>query len=650
MQKKEATIQEQLLDGLQNTSTGDSGSPIVISVMQEYLSAWNAVSNHFDMITECRKFVDENLMQQTKSIGGQKLYPVMRKMSEAHRHPDAATETTPGLSKEQIVLSENSTRELNKKMKIDQVWAKHSKDIDTDGVLIERIIPSKYGWAQSKMLDRRSVLFDANAQSLDQDEETGAIYAFETEQLAYGVATPLYSAKYPKQWAKVQPGSPSLVGQQNNDSAQSQRTKEQQAEIDSKASVVIITVRCRVAPVSSVFYTTEGVMRIEKGAPFEMKIAGGTGVVLYAKTGEDYDFYFPEVLDEFGQIVIEKEAYLPYVAYTQTTLSKGLISPSICSLTMPYFLKIIYYNALEDRNVKLLASPVFHGMFSGPDAQNLEETFKFQLQMAMQDKKLTDFYTTRGQQGSSVDWNKLSPDQLDLAATANRRAELEKDIMEIVGILIDDTEFKKGELLGVRQFQEQAQQSAISHFQKINIPNAARHDKITLAQFLSFYPEHRNDPVQIKGGIEGFTYEKTLSELKKEMSPRNVYVNFKYAGSRPTGAIAAAADLDAQGMLAEAQQIFPNNTEISSALLKMTAKVVNEVSGADVLDEKRALEQIEQEEKQRQQAEQAQTREGAQQQAPQEGGGQQQSQGGGNTPQTPEMFSPKSQQPIKQSV
>ncbi len=599
MQKTEATIQEQLEEGLQHTSVGDAGSPIVISVMKEYLNAWNAVSTYFEGITECRKFVDENLMRQTKSIGGQKMYPVMRKMSEAHRHPDAATESTPGLSQEQIVVSENTTRELNKKMKIDNVWRKHSKDIDTDGVLVERIIPSKYGWAQSKMLDRRSILFDANAQSLDQDEETGAIYAFETEQIPYGVATPLYSEKYKEQWAKVQPGSPSSVASQNKDNQQSQKTTDQQAVIDSNSVVGIVTVRCRISPVSSVFYTTDGLMQIKRGEPFEMKIAGGTGIVLYSKSGEDYEFYFPEVLDEFGQEVVEKEAYLPYTAYSQTTLAKGMISPSICSLTMPYFLKIIYYNALEDRNVKLLASPVFHGTFTGPDAQHLEETFKYQLQMAMGDKKLTDFYTTRGQQGSSVDWNKLSPDQLDLAATANRRKELERDVMEIVGILIDDTEFKKGELLGIRQFQEQAQQSAISHFQKLNIPNFARHDKIVLAQFMSFYPEHRNDPVEIKGGIEGFTYTKTLAELKGEMGPRNVYVNFKYAGSRPTGAIAAAADMDAQKILAEAQQMFPTNTEVSTALLKMTAKVVNEVAGSDVLDEKRAIEQVEKAEEDR---------------------------------------------------
>lgn len=333
-----------------------------------------------------------------------------------------------------------------------------------------------------------------------------------------------------------------------------------------------------------------------------MKIAGGTGVILYAKTGEEYDFFFPEVLDEFGQVTIEKEAYLPYVGYSQTALAKGLISPSICSLTMPYFLKLIYYNALEDRNVKLLASPVFHGMFNGPDAQQLEETFKYQLQMAMGNKKLTDFYTSRGGQGTTVDWEKLSPDALDLAATANRRKELEADIMEIVGILIDDTEFKKGELLGIRQLQEQAQQSAVSHFQKLNTPNSARHDKIVLAQFLSFYPENRNDPVEIKGGIEGFTYTKTLTELKTEMSPRNVYVNFKYAGSRPTGAIAISADMDSQGILAEAQQMFPENTEVSAALLKMTAKIVNQVAGSDVLDEKAAIQQVDRAEEQRQQA------------------------------------------------
>ncbi|MBW2663598.1 MAG: hypothetical protein JRD93_16860 [Deltaproteobacteria bacterium] len=586
-----------------NNAVGDSGQAVVISVLNAYLSAWNAVRDHFDGITACRKFVDDNIINQTKSIGGQKLYPVMRKMSEAHRHPDASADISSGHSRDSLVTTENTIRELNRKGKIEEVWENCSKDIDTDGMLIERIIPSKSGIAKSTMLDRRSILFDADAQTLTQDDETGANYAFETEVMPFKKAIPLFTPLYPAQWAKVRPGNPAEMVRQEYNTETAKKTADQNAEVDMNAPVGVVTVRCRRSPVSGLFYSSNGLIQLTAGEPFEMKIAGRTGVILYAKTGINYEYWFPAVVDAFGIDIVEADAYLPYVAYAQTSVRKGIISPSICSLTMPYFVAIIFYNALEDRNTKLLASPIFHGNFTGPNAKMLEETFKFQLKKMINNEKLTDFFTTRGQQGTESSWEKLAPDAIDLTGIANKKASLESDAMSIVGILIDDQQFKKGELLGIRQFQEQAQASNVSHFQRINIPNFDRHDKIYLTQFMRFYPEHRVDTVEIKGGIDGFSYTKTLSELKQLLGPQDIYTNLKYPSSRPTGAISAAADLDTHQILMETSERFPDNTEVSSALMKITGKIVNDTAGSELLDEKAAIEQVEGKAQQEQEAE-----------------------------------------------
>jgi len=91
-------------------SEGNKEHPLVLSCLKKYCSAIETEQKNFAQIDECRQFVDSKLIDLATDIGGQELFPIIRKMSEGYEHPDGSPVGHGSVSGEKLVNLENLTR------------------------------------------------------------------------------------------------------------------------------------------------------------------------------------------------------------------------------------------------------------------------------------------------------------------------------------------------------------------------------------------------------------------------------------------------------------------------------------------------------------------------------------------------------------
>ena len=569
----------------QRTIEGNKEHPLVVSCLERYNKAVEGEKKHFEQIDRCREFMDSNLVEIAKEVGGQKLFPIVRKMSEAFTHPDGTIVPNGNIEGDNLVLVESLIRDLLKD--VNGEWETEAKGLSTDGMLVFCIKPNDKGFPEPCSVDRKTIIFNENAKDIHTKKRSKqAIWSFELEIMPLDEAKESFAKLYPKEAKKVVVGSPSFHALDIKKNA-NHLDQEKQDKIREKGEVGVLFINCLRSPVSAKYSVNGRKVKIVKGEPFSIKIAGGNCVVLEVDSGEDYSFWWPETQNQ------KRRPYLPYVPFYQTRIRKGIRSPSIVSMTLTHFLKIIYYNALDDKNTDLLANPIFHGIFSGEKARAAQLTLKHELKKAKEGKKLTNIYTTRGKD-LKVQWEKMSPDKIDLDVTGRKREVLEREIVDIIGILTDDTIFNKNELLGVREFREAAQRGAISYFQKSNNESFDVFNRMVLAQLMEFAPKYSGRKIEIKGGIKGFNFSKDIDEILAILTPDVLEAEWKYAHSMPTGALSAAADMDTKEMLVEGREQFPENSQIKRAYLSHLGKLVNSVNGTESFNVEDAIQEEEQ--------------------------------------------------------
>ncbi len=565
-------------------SEGDKQHPLVISCLKKYCSAIDGEKKNFAQIDECRNFVDSNLIELVKDIGGQEMLPIIRKLSEGYEHPDGSPKSTSKIGGDVLVNYENLTRHEIKREKINKQWKRETKGISSDGALIQRIDIDKRGFPKTIFIDRKSVIFDENAEDIHhEDEAKSAVWSFETETLPFSDAKAKYKKLYPRVAERMVEGNPYDYAQELTEN-QSQKDAIQKELVETNGDVKILHVKCLKAPIDAKYRVNGETIEIKQGEPFEVKIAGGSCLILDVKSGEDYSFFWADT----------KEPYLPYIPYYQMPIRKGLQCPSIISVTMPYFLKIIFYNALLDNNTELLAKPIFAGKFSGKKGNEAKNFFRHNLKQAAKGEKITNFYLVDGED-LDVEWEKMTPDKLDIQAIIGYLERLEKKVVDIIGIIIDDTVFNPNERVGVRQFREQAQRGAISFFQTLNSSSFELLNKMIANTLLTITPKYTGEQVEIEGSIRDpktgkpFTYTEDLDVVRESLTPEILKIEWKFAHSLPSGAVSAAADGESKEVLAEAKKFFPQNRQINRAYLSFVGKIVNSVSGTDSLNVEEAI-------------------------------------------------------------
>ena len=572
-----------------NLSEGDKQHPLVLSCLRKYNSALEAERKNFAQIDECRTFADSKLIDLAKDMGGQELFPIIRKLSEGYSHPDSSPVAHGSMEGEIMVNLENLTRHELKREKVDRQWKRESKSISTDGALIQRVGVDDNGFPESVFIDRKSVVFDENAEDIHHETDAkSANWSFELEVLPETQATSKFGKFYPHAKTRMSEGSPIDFALELTEN-QSQKEALQKEQVEANGQIGVLHVKCLKSPLSATYRVGSETIQIKEGDPFEIKIAGGTCVILCVNTGKDYPFFWADT----------KKPFLNYIPYYQMPIRKGLRSPSLVSMTMPYFIKIIYYNALLEKNTELLANPIFAGKFSGKKASQARNFFKYNLKQAAKGEKISNFYLVDGED-LEMNWDRMTPDKVDITAIMGYLERLEKKVIDIVGIIIDDTVFNPNERVGVRQFREQAQRGAISFFQSLNSPSFELLNKMVVNTLLTVTPKYTGETIEMKGGIRDmktgkpFTYTKDLDVIRESLSPEVLKVEWKFAHSLPNGAVSAAADMETKEVLMEAKNQFPQNRQINRAYLSFIGKIVNSVSGSDSLNVEEAVREEEQ--------------------------------------------------------
>ena len=580
MEKTFDQIEEKIKE---NFKKGDEDSPLVKTILTKYAKSVDAEHENFEQIETCRKFLDDVIIKIPKTTAFGSINTLIEKYGDAMRHPDSSPYNSGGNSfeMENLPLVEALVKHILAENKTQGQWTRSIRSFFSDGMLFKRILPDEKGMVKTTFLDRKMLTFDAKAEDVfHEDPSKAAKWSFEIEITDYLSAI----EKYPDCVSKIDCGMPEASADEieNHDGSTSGKDSTRQDEARKNGEVVILHARCLSAPADMKYKLYGKTLKIQKGEPFEVKIAGGAAGVVYAKSGEEYQIRWPE----------SREPYLPYVPYKTSKITQGFRVQSPVAKCISQYYDIEEMTELRKKNAKLAFDPIHLVQFSGKNSDYAEGFFHEQLRAAQKGKKLSNFFSVKGSD-LVVNKSTMTPETMDPERVRNEIREMENDIARTFTIILDDTINQKDEKVGIRDAREIAENGNVSRFQDTNQESFIMEQKMILAQTMQFTPKFiEGDPmVEVQGKIKDFSYNKRFSQIVSQLDPSVLKLKWKFASNVPKGGLQAAAQVQNDEILTKASQMYPENSEVRQAHLRNIGSIVNSVNGTDSFNTDKAIEE-----------------------------------------------------------
>ena len=561
-------------------------------ILKEYQRAYQYWKEFYARIDDWRGFFDEVIYKNQGKVGGQIMIPQLRKLYRGMNHPDGLIKRNEQLSAQEVILAESFVRQELERHQVAHQWKNRRQKSRIEGVLYHLLkINPKTGESYSEMVGAKSMMFDPEAENIHPlGDERGANWMFQTETHELEI----FRGKFTETCGKA------VVDQVRSGSPLDRQSPAQRVEGDpllgqeqpSDKPVTTIYVTCLKSPISFSVRVKGQAVRVKKGEPFSGIMSGSNKVWLQLYAGEQYPWRWAHT----------QEAFFPVVAYFDTGFRKGLQALSFMGVAKPYVEKISHLEESMDRNVEMIANQDYILNFSRQNPSNkdgdhsihkTQQWIAYNMKKKLEGSRRGNIIMTQTDQGVDLDAQSVHPVNLDIGAVETRVARLKQEFSDIVGILHNDISYDDRSKVGILKYKEEEQNGAVASYQELNESHFELFNRMLLNTLLVIPSAENSRKITVKDSKIDFAYETPLDEVRKRVSAKVLFLEWKFAFSRPEGAVAAAAETEAFERMEKLMAILGPLPTLKKAMLDSQAKIISLDKSTDAFSVEEAIADLE---------------------------------------------------------
>lgn len=582
-------------------------NPMLTLCLDRFEKAKKFDEKYFSKIDIWRKTGDSvDLENETNSVAGQLTVPHLRKLFKGMNHPEGKLQGKGGIPQDHLIFAESYVREKTAVMK--KLWKHNRNQLKKDGMIYLVMEVNPEGEWYFTMKDRKKIIFDEHAEHVHSLTEgvQGAVWRFGMD-IVRGESFRSKYKSYGDVVKKVKKGNPvectyDILNEEN------MKTTETDDDDVFGDDVVVLNVSCLSSPMDMEVKVGDKKIKIKQGEPFFVRFAGGNATIISCLTGEDWIFRWQHKKTKKHPL---GEPFHPVIPFWDTQFKKKLQCISFFGFATPYVTRISSLEDKIDKYVALHADPDYvlnfkksgiggsGGNDDGADDQvkNVKEWVALNLRKKLEGKKSSNFILTDTEDGVDIDLVQATPTNLNIDQVENRLQRLKTDFSDLVGVLHNDTSYSENAKVGILEYKEEEQNGAVASWQELNENEFALFDMMILNNLFIFQSDFSDDEIEIKDrGVskKGFAYKKRLSDLKNELSPEILNLEWKFAFSRPDGALQANMERYAFEQMDLLIQRFGALPTVEKAMLNSVAKQISLENGTETFSAEEAWKEIQQ--------------------------------------------------------